>query len=172
MTIQLRVDNPMLADYLKYLFPQENLYLRVNSEHAMGRLIIAHCRESMKPVPSVSGDCVVSLRLPLCNATQTLEYKFLYYTAADMAQLNLALRAYFDLDFTGYYRRGEALNFSKRDIIEGFIYSRKLVSSDNFDALHKRIYRRQQEQYALLARKLKRKAYYIEESLNVDGLKK
>lgn len=172
MTVQLKVDNPMLTDYLCHLFPLDGTDLKVNSEHGMGRLIIAHCRESPKPVNPVSGDCVVSLRLPLCNATQTLEYKFLYYSAADMAQLNLALRAYFDLDFIGYYRRGESAGFSKKDIIESFIQSRGLVSSDNYEALHKRAYRRQREREALLVRRLQRKAYYVDEALNVSGLKK
>lgn len=172
MTVQLRVDNPMLTDYLSYLFPPEGASLKVNSEHGMGKLIIAHCRESPKPVESVPGDCVVTLRLPLCSATQSLEYKFLYYSATDMAQLNLALRSFFDLDFVGYMRRGEAAGFSKKDTIESFIHSRQLVSSDNFDALNKRAYRRELERHKLLLRKLKRKAYYIDEALDTSGLHK
>lgn len=172
MTIQLRVDNPMLTDYLRHLFPPEGTALKVNSEHGMGKLIIAHCRESSKPVAPVPGECVVTLRLPLCSATQSLEYKFLYYSAADMAQLNLALRSFFDLDFVGYMRRGEAAGFSKKDTIESFIQSRRLVSTENFEALNKRAYRRQLEQHALLLRKLRRKAYYIDEALDTSGLKK
>lgn len=172
MTIQFKVKNQMLADYLRYLFPPDDGALRLNSEHAIGKLFIAHCHTADRPVPIMHGDNIVMLRLPLCNATQSLNNKFLYYSSADIAQLNLALKAYFDIDFMGYYRRGEAAEFSKRDIVEAFILSRRLISSDNFDALHKRVYRRQQEQYATLQRKLQRKAYYIDESLNTKGIEK
>ena len=172
MTVNLRINNQLLADYLRYLFPPVDSVLKVNSEHGMGKLLIAHCRVSSKPVPEVCDGSMVTLRLPLCNATQSLEYKFLYYSNADTAQLNLALKAYFDLDFEGYYRRGENADFSKRDIVEGFIQSRKLISSDNFDALHKRAYRKQLERHTILLRKLQRKAYYIDESLDTSGLKK
>ncbi len=172
MTVQLRIDNPMLLDYIGYLFPVEGDTLKVNSEHGLGKLIIAHCRQSPKPVEPVLGEYVVTLRLPLCSASQNLEYKFLYFSRADMTQLNQALRAYFDLDFTGYYRRGESAGFSKKEIIEGFIQSRRLVSRDNYDALHKRAYRKQRERDALLAKRLMRKAYYVDESLDTSGLKK
>ena len=84
----------------------------------------------------------------------------------------MALRSYFDLDFTGYYRRGEGLKFSKKDILEGFITSRELLSKDYFEALGKRVYRAQEKQRALLMKKLQRKMYYIEESLDASGLKK
>lgn len=172
MTVQLRIDNPMLFDYIGYLFPAEGGILKVNSEHGLGKLIIAHCRQSPKPVEPILGDSVVTLRLPLCAASQNLEYKFLYFSRADMAQLNQALRAYFDLDFIGYFRRGESVGFSKKEIIEGFIQSRHLVSRDNFEALHKRAYRRQRERDALLAKRIMRKAYYVDESLDISGLKK
>ena len=78
MTVQLRIDNPMLLDYIGYLFPVEGDTLKVNSEHGLGKLIIAHCRQSPKPVEPVLGEYVVTLRLPLCSASQNLEYKFLY----------------------------------------------------------------------------------------------
>ena len=162
----------MYADYLRYLFAVDNDTLKVNSEHGMGKLLIAHCRVSPKPVSALDGDGVITLRLPIVAATQNLQHKFLYYSAGDIAQLNLALRSYFELDFTGYYRRGEGENFSKKDIIEGFIASRGLMSKDYFEALGKRAYRAQEKERALLIKKLQRKLYYIEESLDTSGLNK
>lgn len=172
MTVQIKIEDQMYADYLRHLFAVENNILKVNSEHGMGRLLIAHCRVSAKPVSNLEGDGVITLRLPIVAATQNLRHKFLYYSAGDIAQLNLALRSYFDLDFTGYYRRGEGLKFSKKDILEGFITSRELLSKDYFEALGKRVYRAQEKQRALLMKKLQRKMYYIEESLDASGLKK
>lgn len=89
-----------------------------------------------------------------------------------MLQLNKALRAAFDLDFIGYYRKGQAAEFAKKDIIEAFVTSRKLVSTDCVDALYKRVYRRQQREAATLVKKLIRKAYYIDESIDTSGLPK
>ena len=172
MTVQIKIEDQMYADYLRHLFAVENNILKVNSEHGMGRLLIAHCRVSAKPVSNLEGDGVITLRLPIVAATQNLQHKFLYYSAGDIAQLNLALRSYFDLDFTRYYRRGEGLEFSKKDILEGFITSRGLLSKDYFEALGKRVYRAQEKQRALLMKKLQRKMYYIEESLDASGLKK
>ena len=172
MTVTLRVDNTTLSDYLHYLYPQEADGLKVSSDNILGKLLIAHCREAPAPMFPIEGECVVTLILPKCRATQTLENKFLYYTAGDMAQLNMALRACFDLDLATYYRKGEAVGFSKKDIVEGFIFSRKLLSKDNFDAIHKRVYRRQQEIMGQLSRKLQRKLYYLEECMDDSGLKK
>ena len=173
MEVQLKIDNAMLADYLRYLFPSaDGGTLKVTSEHGLGKLIIAHCREMSRPPEYGSGDNIGTLRLPLCRATQNLENKFLYYSATDMVQLNQALAAYFDLDFTGYYRRGQGAKFSKSDIIQAFIVSRRLVSDDYFDALSKRMYRRQQEEIATITRKLRRRAYYLDEVLDTTGLEK
>ena len=89
-----------------------------------------------------------------------------------MIQLNKALQAVFDLDFMGYYRKGQAAEFAKKDIVEAFVVSRKLVSADYVEALNKRAYRRQQRAAASLVKKLLRKSYYIDESIDDSGLKK
>ena len=171
MRIKLKVDSPILGDYLKFLFPPgEDGALKVSSVPAIGKLLIAHCRESGYPVHEPEGDRIFSLDLPLLPSTQSLCYKFIYYSVSDMAALNLALKAYFDLDFAGYYRRGEKLGFQKKDIVEAFILSRGLVSKDCFDALHKRVYRAEQRSMATMTDRLMRKAYYIDESINTKGL--
>ena len=173
MIVKLKIESQMYADYIAYLFPpDEDGVLKVSSEHLMGKLLIAHCREAPRPIFELDGEHMISLRLPQCEATQNLRNKFLFYNAGDMIQLNQALRAVFDLDFIGYYRKGQAAEFAKKDIVEGFVTSRKLVSTDYVEALNKRAYRRQQKAAAALIKKLQRKAYYIDESIDDSGLKK
>ena len=46
MTVQIKIEDQMYADYLRYLFAVDNDTLKVNSEHGMGKLLIAHCRVS------------------------------------------------------------------------------------------------------------------------------
>lgn len=173
MIVKLKIESQMYADYIAYLFPpDEDGVLKVSSEHLMGKLLIAHCRVAPRPIFELDGELMISLRLPQCEATQNLRNKFLFYNAGDMIQLNQALRAVFDLDFIGYYRKGQATEFAKKDIVEGFVTSRKLVSTDYVEALNKRAYRRQQKADAALIKKLQRKAYYIDESIDDSGLKK
>ena len=173
MIVRLKVDRKMYADYIAYLFPPDNEgVLKVSSEHLLGKLLIAHCREAPKPIFDNDDELSVKLRLPQCESTQNLRNKFLYYNAGDMIQINQAIQAVFDLDFTGYYRKGESLQFSKKDIVEAFVTSRKLISTDCVDALYKRVYRRQQREAASLVKKLIRKAYYLEESIDASGLLK
>ncbi len=172
MTVTLRVDSQMLIDYLHYLFPEEEYGLKVSSDTIMGKLIISHCREAPAPIFPPSDDRLVTFVLPKCRSTQSLDNKFLFFSSGDETQLNLALRALFEWDLMAYYHRGEELNFPKKDIVEGFIFSRKLFSKDCFDTLHKRIYRRQQEQLNRLSNKLRRKLYYIDETMDISGLKK
>lgn len=174
MEVKIKIDNPMLADYLKYLFhPTSDRLLKVNSEHGMGKLLIAHCRISQRQVDNnINDENVFTLKLPMCQATQGLEYKFLFYSKMDIEQLNLALRSFFDLDFAGYYRRGENMEFSKKDIIEAFIISRGLISIDCFDTLSKQIYRKQATNRKAIMSKLSRKAHYINESIDDSGLMK
>lgn len=169
MEVYLKVKNQLLYDYLKYLFEEQDGALTVSSTIPLGRLLIAHCKTSVLPVYP-EGNHNIKLRLPHHKATENFEYKFLYYTSSDNAALNLALSATFDLDFAGYYRRGEILGIKKKDIIEAFIVSRKLFSTDCFDALHKRVYRREQSSMQQLTEKLLRKAYYIDETINMKGL--
>ena len=77
-------------------------------------------------------------------------------------QLNISLRAYFELDFWEFVQRRKALRQRKEEIIEAFILSRKLFSAEYFESLHKRAYRRELKGLEALKRKLARRAYYVE----------
>lgn len=171
LDVKLKVDSTLLADYLRYLFPSEKDGgpLAVRASNSLGRLLVAHCRPAERPV-SVDGDNVLDLVLPRNYATQPLNDKFLYYPAADTVALNMAVKAVFDIEFRLYYVKGLELGFQKKDIITAFIFTRGLLSSDCFDALHKRVYRRSQRTMAQMTEKMLQKAYYIDSTLNIKGL--
>lgn len=83
----------------------------------------------------------------------------------------MAVSAYFDIEFKQYYLKGFELGFQKKDIVTAFIVSRGLFSTDKFDTLHKRIYRRAQQTLDRLVDKLLQRVYYYDRSINLKGLK-
>ena len=150
----ISVESRMLADFLRYLFPpdEKSGVLDVSARHPVGALMVAYARASDTPVHT-AGDHLVEVD----------------FSKEATARINLALRAEFDLDFAGYYRRGEELGMRKMDIIEAYIFSRKLAP-ENYDAMHKRVYRNQQRANERVKQRLLRRAYYLNESINYDGL--
>ena len=80
MTVFFRAESPLLTDYCRYLFPPEgnDPLCVVKSTHEFGALLISHVRESERPPKVPCGDYVLELRLPNCDATQSLVNKFLY----------------------------------------------------------------------------------------------
>lgn len=171
MRLFLQLDSDMLTDYIRYLFNSDGSSpLKISSSHEFGELLIAHARTSDRPVARPEGDHVIEIELPTNNTTQSLANRFLYYSKADMKRLNMGLRAIFNIDFQQYYLKGVEMEFTKKDIITAFITSRKLFSTDVYDAIHKRAYRREVAKQTKLTKKLLRKAYYINESINTTGL--
>jgi hypothetical protein len=57
----------------------------------------------------------------------------------------------------------------KMDIIDAFILSRGLIA-ESFDALSKRTYRKELRNQELVRKRLLRRAYYLNESINYTGL--
>lgn len=133
LDVKLKVDSPMMADYLAYLFPPDSPGgpLKVYARNSIGRLLVAHCKVA----------------------------------------LNMAINAFFDIEFKQYYLAGYELGVQKKDIVTAFIVSRGLFSTDYFDALHKRIYRQSQQTLDKLVKKLINKVDYINSSININGLK-
>ena len=172
MRIFLRVDNEMLTDYIRYMFPAsgEDGIPVVKTGTAFGELLIGHVRESERPVKIPAGDNVIELEIPVTNATQSLANRFIYYSSGDMLRLNAALKALFDIDLQAFYMKAEGLGYRKKDIIDAFIIGRGLVSVDPYDAIHKRVYRREQEKRSKVSKILLRKVYYIYESVDMAGL--
>lgn len=171
MRLFLQLDSEMLTDYIRYIFNGDGTSpLKISSSHEFGELLIAHARTSDRPVSRPDGNHVIEIELPMNNATQSLANRFLYYSKADTKRLNMALHAIFNIDFQQYYLKGLELEFSKKDIVTAFITSRKLFSADVYDAIHKRAYRREVAKQQKLTKKLLRKVYYIDESINTTGL--
>ncbi len=169
--LTISVESRMLADYLRYIFPPEegSELCRVSATRAVGSLLIAFAKPAVMPVP-VEGKHLVKLDIPWYrNATSDLENHWLYLDKGGTAKINLALKAEFEIEFAGYYRKGESLGMRKMDIIDAFIFSRNLAT-ENYDALHKRVYRSQQRAQEQLRQKLLRRAYYLNESIDYTGL--
>lgn len=172
--VSINLQEGYYLDYLGYLFQKEtnsDAYV-VSSTTDIGKLLIAYAKVSERPVnpEEKKGTKLVKLILPLTDTSQDLRNKWLYYTEADTARLQAVLRTEFNLDFIAYYLRGSVMGYQKKDIINMFIVSRKLISVDPYEALHKRVYRMEQKKQQEMSRRLIRKANYFEESLDIDGL--
>ena len=52
LDVKLKVDSPMMADYLAYLFPPDSPGgpLKVYARNSIGRLLVAHCKVAEGPV--------------------------------------------------------------------------------------------------------------------------
>ena len=143
--VEIPVKSQMLADYLRWIFPPEegSALCRVSVTRPVGALMVALAQPAVMRA-QVNGDHVVTLGLPMLHrrVNSDQENHWLMYDRAAVAKINLVLEAEFDLEFAGYYRRGEQLGMRKMDIIDAFILSRGLVA-DTFDTLSKRTYRRE-----------------------------
>ena len=167
----ISIESQLYADYLRYLFPPDkgSGCCAVSTTHPTGALMVAFARASEMPV-EIHGDHLVKVDLPWYrNATSSIANHFVYFDKSATARINLALKAEFELEFAGYIRKGEEYGMRKMDIIEAFIFTRGLTP-ENFDALHKRTYRKAQRSQERLKQKLLRKAYYIDEQINYKGL--
>lgn len=174
MIVQWPIEPGILRDYLAYLFPPdpETGAYCISSTRDIGKMMIGFVRTADKPVNPARGTAasLVRLKLPLMDGTQNLKDRWLYYTSADASRLKMLLRATFNMDFEAYYLAGLSRGIAKKEIIEMFIVSRKLVNIDPYEALHKRAYRTEQRRLQGIATNLLRKAKYFEESLDISGL--
>lgn len=174
MVVQWSVEPGILRDYLAYLFPPDpeaEAYL-VSATRDIGRMMIGFVKVSDRPVkpPQGAPQNIVRLKLPLLDATQNMRDRWLYYTSADASRLRMILRATFNMDFDAYYLEGLSRGISKKEIVEMFIVSRKLVNVDPYEALHKRAYRNEQRRQQCIVANLLRKAKYFDESMDTSGM--
>lgn len=169
----ISIESQLYADYLRYIFPpdKESGRCAISTTRPTGALMVALAQASDTPV-EVVGQHQVKVDLPWYrNATSSIENHFIYFDKGATARINLALKAEFELEFAGYIRKGEECGMRKMDIIEAFIFTRGLTP-ENYDALHKRTYRKAQRDQERLKKKLLRKAYYIDEQIDYKGLTK
>ncbi len=171
MQVTLKLDSQLLLDFFKFLFPIKDGVCRITTTKPLGGQLIYYVRTSTKRI-DVKGQYLVNIELPKSGSTTAyLENKWLYYTVNEMRLLNIALKDLFNIDFAAYYHRGEELGYKKKEIIDAYILSRGLYTIDPYDALSKRLYRKQQKDLKAKQSYLLRKAYYIQETIDLTLLK-
>ena len=174
--IELRVKLQIgtYLDYLGYLCPidPDSGHYKVSAANDIGRLIIAYAMKSDVPKPErpvSEGETYVTLDLPLGESTQHLRDKWLYVQAGDEARIAGALKSLFNMDLINYYQWGIGMGFQKKELMEMFAVSRGLITVDPYEAMHKRIYRLEQEKMARTSQMLLNKVKYFEQTINKRG---
>lgn len=166
MTVKFNAKNKVLFNYLAYLFQRApDGSFRVTMKNDFGRLVIALVRRSPAEILLEENELTATLHLPRNTLTQSAEFSYLYFTAQDAARLNVLLDTIFNLDLNAYYQKGCKKRIQKREIIEAFVVSRKLVIDDFAETIGKRIYREQLKEYSDLVTSLYDKARYINDRI-------
>lgn len=100
MKLTFDVDDRIHMDYLAYLFEQDSTgaYI-VTARNCFGKLIIGHTQAASLPPREACGKFAVTFILPINEATQNFQNKFIYLSAQATKQLNISLRAYLNLTF-------------------------------------------------------------------------
>ena len=161
MTVKINIKNKVLYNYLAYLFNRNpDGSFRVTMKNEFGRLVVALVRRSPDEVPLEEGQFTANLLLPKNALTKNAELSYLYFTGQDAARLNVLLDTIFTLDLNSYYQKGCKKRIQKREIIEAFVVSRKLVDDDFAETLGKRVYREELKTCRELVSSLYDKARY------------
>ncbi|WP_299222217.1 hypothetical protein [uncultured Alistipes sp.] len=161
MEIKFRVSDQLALDYLRYLFnapAPEPIRLSLASD--FGRMAIGLYKTSDTPIDQSEDDRTVTLVLPRHQTTAAAMTRYIYFTEADTKRLNMILDALFNIDLDTYYLQGIQAGMPKRDVIEGFVLSRRLVSADYAGTLSKRVYRTSLSAIRCKADIIHRKARY------------
>lgn len=172
MEMWISIETELLRDWFVWAFPPKikGGPCQVSSISSIGKLMVAYATTASTPQPKPEVGYVIEVKLPsMGNITRSLENHYLFINKSQTQRLNLALRAEFDLDFRGYYRRGLEMDIPKKDIVQAYILSRHL-SDLSFDTLHKRIYRRDIKALGALAKKLTQSLYQIDRAIDLTGL--
>ncbi|MGM9748310.1 MAG: hypothetical protein ACI3ZN_05885 [Candidatus Cryptobacteroides sp.] len=161
----------MLKDYLRYMMAGNDQAsddsIKINGATWFGTLLIACIKTSPTPVhQDTSGKVAVRLELPSSDSTANLNNKWLYITSSDTKRLNSALMTIFEIDLFSYYEKAKHLGIQKKDAVSSFIVSRQLISKDVYEAIHKRIYRKEAARLDDMQHRLIRKLYYIDETIS------
>ena len=142
MEIKFRANNRLALDYLRHLFKAEQTGpIRISLANDFGRMVVGLYKMSDEPADPPADDLTVTLILPRHQTTHATQFRYAFLTAADTKRLNLILDALFNIDLDTYFVQGIQAGMPKRDIIEAFVISRNLVSSDYAETLGKRAYR-------------------------------
>ena len=142
MKIKFRPDDQVSFDYLHYLFnASPGKPIRVTLTNDFGRMAVGLYKVSDRPGDLPDDSLTVTLILPRHQTTYAAQTRHIFFTRVDTKRLNMILDALFNIDLDTYYLQGIQAGMPKRDIIEAFVVSRHLVSTDYADMLNKRTYR-------------------------------
>lgn len=142
MEIKFRANNQLSLDYLRHLFNAPvSESIRLSLANDFGRMAVGLYKASDTPVDYPEDNLTVTLVLPRHQTTYPAMTRYVYFTEADTRRLNMILDALFNIDLDTYYLQGIQAGMPKRDVIEGFVVSRHLVSADYAETLGKRAYR-------------------------------
>lgn len=142
MQIKFRTKDQLALDYLRYLFnakPEQPIRLTLAND--FGRMAVGLYKFSDKPDARSDDSMTATLVLPRHQTTYAAMTRHIYFTDVDTKRLSMILDALFNIDLDTFYLQGIQAGIPKRDIIEAFIISRRLVSADYADTLNKRTYR-------------------------------
>lgn len=172
--IRLKLQIGIYMDYLAYIFPvdPDTGHYKVTAASDLGRLVIAYAMRSDVPKPERpvrDNERYLTLDLPDCDSTQHLRNKWLYIQAGDEERLFGALRSTFNLDLFNYYQWGWGMGYQKKELMEMFIVSRGLMTADPYEALHKRVYRLEQQKMARATQVLLNKVKHFEQTIDKSG---
>ncbi len=142
MEIKFRANDQLALDYLRHLFnsPAPGP-IRLSLASDFGRMAVGLFKTSDTPIEHTDDVFTVTLVLPRHQATAAAMTRYAYFSEADTKRLNAIIDALFNIDLDTYYLQGIQAGMPKRDVIEGFVLSRRLVSVDYADTLGKRVYR-------------------------------
>jgi hypothetical protein len=158
MTASISIAKPMLIDFFKYLFHQENGVFIITSTIDVGKYLISRVSYSDTPVKQAEGS--FKIKLPK-TANSTAQNKYLYYTKEDVEKINFELDAAFSIDFDRFYLQGLKLNLQQKEIISDYILSRNLISAGgDIERLKKRKYREDLKNLEKMTRFFKNRSYH------------
>lgn len=173
MQIKFRTKDQLALDYLRYLFntpPEQPIRLTLAND--FGRMAVGLYKFSEKPDDRPDDTMTATLVLPRHQITYAARTRYIYFTDVDIKRLNMILDALFNIDLDTFYLQGIQAGIPKRDIIEAFIISRRLVSADYADTLNKRTYRSSLTAIRRKADIILRKARYHFSQIEPPPLKK
>lgn len=142
MQIKFRPDDQLIFDYLRYLFnAKSGEPIRLTLANDFSRMAVGLYKVSDKPDDRPDDELTTTLVLPRHQTTYAAMNRHIFFTNVDTKRLNMILDALFNIDLDTYYLQGIQAGMPKRDVIEAFIVSRRLISTDYTDTLNKRTYR-------------------------------
>lgn len=161
----INICDGITLDFLGYIFPRDwetgEYKVSVTSIPGAAAAYLA-LPSDHKVVPApVKDSSIVTLRLPQVDDIRSLSGKFAWYPPECERRINHLLKDYFDLDFYKYYMRGMEYGYRKQDIVEMYLVSRGMDPDENWDALHKRVYRKEVRTIKDRMNTLQRKARYF-----------